>query len=67
MADLLLQPHVGHHSATADAARQREILEEGRRGVTKHTRLSYIQKGGDQEALCFAEQMPLGFSPHDFY
>ena len=28
---------------------------------------SYIWKVGDQEALCPAEQRPLGFGPHDFY
>ena len=66
MADLLFQPYVGCHSAGYNAAGQQEILEKGRRGMTKHRRLTF-RKVEDQEALCSAEQRHVGFSPHDFY
>ena len=41
--------------------------ERGTSRHIKHRRLFYILKVGDQEALCFSEQRPLGFSPQDFY
>ena len=52
--------------AVSSAAGKWGILEEGLGSVTEHTRLLHLEVG-DQEALCLAEQRPLGFSPHDFY
>ena len=53
----------GRVSATSSAAGKQGILEE----LEQNTQDFYIQKVGDQEALCSPEQRRSGFSPHGFY
>lgn len=55
------QAYYGFISALASAAGPREILEEGRCGITEYSRPSSTQKVGDQEALRSVEQRHLGF------
>ena len=47
------------------ATGKRGILEEGRRGITEHTRLLHLESGGPGGTL-FPEQSYLGSSPYLF-
>ena len=62
LCEMLCMPHVGHHSAAASAAGQREILEEGRLSIVNHRSCLPLQDGGPGGTLFRSTKMP-GLQP----